>query len=482
MVGLVGYLPPGHLELRREVGADRVSREQHQLPHDVAAEEAALGAALLSAEARATVLEQLGQDDFYRPAHRTVYAAIRLLADRGDPVDPITVNAELTRQGALADVGGAPFLHTLTAAVPTVAHAGHYAARIVELATLRRLIDAGIHIAQLGHEDAMDAAAAVELARAIFEEVAGRVLATADAAPDAALEIDDFLNEPEPDYDFVVPGLLERGDRTILTGLEGAGKSVLGRQIAVQATAGIHPFTLETISPIRVLLVDCENSRAQVKRELRPLRLRAGSQLARGRLYVAVRPQGIDLYGDAASAAWLEARIRRATPDLMVLGPLYKLAGGDPTSEEVARKVSSVLDDLRVRYGFALRIEAHVPHGHQGGNRPERPYGASMWLRWPEFGLHLTQTGTLTHWRGQRDEREWPASLKRGGEWPWTPDRNPREVLWGRIVARVHEDGRTYPIAGMARLLGAGHGSVQRAIEAHQAKWSELKKGFGETQ
>jgi hypothetical protein len=256
---------------------------------------------------------------------------------------------------------------------------------------------------------------------------------------------------------------------------------VLGRQIAVQGTAGIHPFTLEAITPIRMLLVDCENSRAQVKRELRPLRLRAGSQLEPGRLYVAVRPQGIDLYGDPAAAAWLEARIRRATPDLMVLGPLYKLAGGDPTSEEVARKVSSVLDDLRVRYGFALLIEAHVPHG-QGGNRPERPYGASMWMRWPEFGLHLTQTGMLTHWRGQRDEREWPALLKRGGDWPWTPDRHPREVLWGRIVARVQEDGRTYPIAALARLLGAGHGSIQRAIEAHQAEWSALKKGFGETQ
>jgi AAA domain len=133
-----------------------------------------------------------------------------------------------------------------------------------------------------------------------------------------------------------------------------------------------------------------------------------------------VRPQGIDLYGDAASAAWLEARIRRATPDLLILGPLYKLAGDDPISEEVARKVASVLDDLRVRYGFALLIEAHVPHG-QGGNRPERPYGASMWLRWPEFGLHLAQTGMLTHWRGQRDEREWPAVLKRGGEWPSGP-------------------------------------------------------------
>jgi hypothetical protein len=362
--------------------------------------------------------------------------------------------------------------------VPTTANAAHYAARVAELATLRRLIDVGHRLVQLGHEDGMEAAVAGTVARQLLEETAGAAI-LGDSGVGAVLDIDDFLEEPEADYDWVIPGLLERGDRTIITGLEGIGKSVLFRQIATQACAGIHPFTLESISPIRALLVDCENSRAQVRREVRPLRVRAGVQLERGRLYIVVQPQGIDLYGEAASAAWLESKIRGATPDLVALGPLYKLASGDPTSEEVARKVSAVLDDLRVRYGFALLIEGHVPHGH-GGSRPPRPYGASMWLRWPEFGLHLSESGTLSHWRGQRDEREWPSSLKRGGDWPWTPDRDPREVLWGRIVARCHEDGRTYSIAGLARLLGAGHGSVQRAIEAHHTEWNELKKALGE--
>jgi hypothetical protein len=74
----------------------------------------------------------------------------------------------------------------------------------------------------------------------------------------------------------------------------------------------------------------------------------------------------------------------------------------------------------------------------------------------------------LSHWRGQRDQREWPASLKRGGDWPWMPDRDPREVLWGRIIARVHEDGRTYPIARLARLLASATG-----------RSSELSKSTG---
>ncbi len=455
--------------------------QRRQLPpHDLEAEEAALGAAMLSADALLVVLTTLAEDDFYRPAHRTVFAAVAALEAAGRPVDPVTVAAELDRQKALADVGGAPFLHTLVEAVPTAANAGTYAARVAELGGVRRLIDVGTRITQLGYERGMTAADAGGAARQILEQVAQR-MRTADSSLEVVQNIDDFLQAPEPDYDWVIPGLLERGDRTILTDLEGIGKSVLLRQIVTQASAGIHPFTLETITPIRALLIDCENSPPQVRREIRPLRLRAGVQLDPDRFSIVVQPQGIDLYGAPADATWLEAKIKGASPDLVALGPLYKLAFGDPTSEEVARKVSAILDALRVRYRFALVIEGHVPHG-KDGNRPTRPYGASMWLRWPEFGLHLTEAGTLSHWRGQRDEREWPSTLKRGGEWPWTPDQNPREVLWGRIVARVHQDGRTYSVNGLARLLGVGHGSVQRAVEAHRAEWDELRKGLGEAQ
>ena len=114
-------------------------------------------------------------------------------------------------------------------------------------------------------------------------------------------------------------------------------------------------------------------------------------------------------------------------PDLLIIGPLYKLHTGDPIDEQPAKTVAAFLDQLRAEHDLVVVLEAHSPHAPNGTKRPTRPYGASLWLRWPEFGIHLAKNGDLTHWRGPRDERDWPDALKRGGEWPWTPtDPNTR--------------------------------------------------------
>jgi AAA domain len=235
-----------------------------------------------------------------------------------------------------------------------------------------------------------------------------------------ATELDAFLDEPDLDYDWLIPEVLERGDRLILTGPEGGGKSTLLRQVGVQMASGIHPFTLEKIDPVRVLMVDLENSPRRVRREFRPLRLAAGDCYQTGRLHVEVEPAGIDLFGRVADRDRLAERVESTKAEVLIAGPLYKLAGGDPNLEEVARTVAGVLDRLRADHHLAMILEAHSPHAAKGFRRPTRPYGASLWLRWPEFGKHLDPGGRLTDWRGPRDERTWPRLLKRGGAWPWT--------------------------------------------------------------
>jgi replicative DNA helicase len=120
-------------------------------PQNIEAEMSVLGSMLLSKDAIADVVETLRSVDFYRPAHATVYDVIVDLYGRGDPADAVTVMAELTRRGELGRIGGAPYLHTLVSTVPTAASAAYYAKIVNEQAILRRLVEAGTRIVQLGY-------------------------------------------------------------------------------------------------------------------------------------------------------------------------------------------------------------------------------------------------------------------------------------------------------------------------------------------
>jgi replicative DNA helicase len=146
-----------------------VPEPDRQPPHNLEAEEAVLGAILAAGQLLAEVAAVLEEADFYRPAHRAIWRAILRLADRGQPTDPVTVLGELDHAGELADVGGGPFLHTLVAAVPTVANAAHYAQLVAEAARRRRVIDLGIRLA---HSDA-DPAVLAHLAGELADTSAG---------------------------------------------------------------------------------------------------------------------------------------------------------------------------------------------------------------------------------------------------------------------------------------------------------------------
>lgn len=120
-------------------------------PQDVDAERSVLGGMMISKDAIADVVEVLRGSDFYRPAHELVYEAVLDLYGRGEPADAITVADELTKRGELGRIGGAPYLHTLISTVPTAANAGYYARIVRERAVLRRLVEAGTRITQLGY-------------------------------------------------------------------------------------------------------------------------------------------------------------------------------------------------------------------------------------------------------------------------------------------------------------------------------------------
>ena len=121
-------------------------------PQDVHAEQSVIGGMLLSKDAIADVVEGLKGADFYRPAHELIYDAILDLYSRGEPADAITVADELAKRGDLQRVGGQAYLHQLIQAVPTAANAGYYAEIVRERGVLRRLVEAGTRIVQLGYQ------------------------------------------------------------------------------------------------------------------------------------------------------------------------------------------------------------------------------------------------------------------------------------------------------------------------------------------
>jgi hypothetical protein len=246
--------------------------------------------------------------------------------------------------------------------------------------------------------------------------------------PGLAPDVHDFLAVAD-EYHWLIEGLLERGDRLLLTGFEGLGKSVMVAQLAAMSAAGLHPFRPSiTFDPLRVLLVDRENSERQIRRKLRPLVQAAadtGHPIDRQRFFVLSRPDTLDL-GREEDRAWLSERVRAHKPDILFIGPLYKLHQQNLNDEQASRVIADALDMIRAEAGCALVIEAHSGHGDDH-DRNVRPIGSSLWRRWPEFGYGIRGTretvrGTPVQfkaWRGPREERDWPTTLHHGSPWPW---------------------------------------------------------------
>jgi replicative DNA helicase len=150
-------------------------------PHDLAAEQCVLGGMLLSKEALADVAEVMRPSDHSLPAHQVIHEAILELQARGGPVDAITVADHLQATRRLGKVGGAPYIHTLIASVPTAANAGYYARIVAKYAALRGLIEAGTRIGQYGWAldiDADEIPQRIEAAYRALDEATGRSAAT----------------------------------------------------------------------------------------------------------------------------------------------------------------------------------------------------------------------------------------------------------------------------------------------------------------
>ena len=121
-------------------------------PHDIEAEQAVIGSMLTDKEAVASAIETLKEEDFYREDNRLIYVAILNLYSRSEPIDIITVKAELESMGKFEQVGGLEYLADLPEKVPTTANVSKYIKIVEEKSTLRNLIRTANEIIDLGYD------------------------------------------------------------------------------------------------------------------------------------------------------------------------------------------------------------------------------------------------------------------------------------------------------------------------------------------
>ena len=211
-------------------------------PQDIDAERSTLGALMLSREVFQDVTDLVTGQDFYRPAHETIYRTILEIHAKGEPVDAVTVSGALRSSGDLDRVGGVTYLHELATGCHAPSAGGHYAAIMAKAAIRRRLVSAGQKIAQMAHQPG-DEGELVELARKAVDTTSKATTSTVQSfgeTIDAMLgqldEKPDYIPTPWAAVNEIIGGL-RPGGLYVVGARPSVGKSVVALQLAKAMTA-----------------------------------------------------------------------------------------------------------------------------------------------------------------------------------------------------------------------------------------------------
>lgn len=346
-------------------------------PYDLEAEQSLLGAMLLSPEATSETIEKVTADDFYREAHKLIFAAISKLFLLGEPADPITVAAELERLGQLEKAGGKPYLLNLVNIVPTAANAPYYAEILQKLSVFRSLISAATKIAALGYEGAEDVEALIDKAESLIFEISKKRISERFAHINDLLtenwELMDKLAKSHTDITGLATGFsdldyytsgLQPSDLIIVAARPAMGKTSLAlgiaRNVALLTQKAVAIFSLE-MSKLQITqrLLSCE-AMVESQRLRSPARLTDEEShrlvVATGRL--AKMPIFID---DTANITIMEirAKTRRLVSkhDLgLIIVDYLQLIQGRNRAENRQQEISEISRSLKI-----LGRELNVP-------------------------------------------------------------------------------------------------------------------------
>jgi replicative DNA helicase len=231
-------------------------------PHDDVAEQSVLGAILLDKDAMVDVAEFLRADHFYKESHALIFSAMLALYESHEPIDVVSLTAQLKSDGNLKAVGGASYLSDLLNIVPTSAHAQRYGRIIQENHTKRELVQVGARITELAFKDEGSAISIVDSAEqqifAISQQATKRdFIPIKDALASSFDRLDELHKRAGglrgvptgfSDLDFRLAGMQD-SNLLILAARPGTGKTAMilniAQYVAVKLKIPVGIFSLE---------------------------------------------------------------------------------------------------------------------------------------------------------------------------------------------------------------------------------------------
>jgi replicative DNA helicase len=352
-------------------------RSEHRLPpQNLEAEMSVLGGVLLENEALHRALETLRPDDFYRDAHRKIFAALITLAERNEPADLVTLTSVLKERSALDEIGGSSYLATLVAYVPTAANIGYYCKLVKEASIARELIRVATEIAGRGYEGGEVESVLDWAEQSIFRIATMKTrpafYSTGEIVKDAIHAIERLYDRQEAitgvptgfaDLDNLTSGL-QPSDLIIIAGRPSMGKTAFCLNIVEHAAlysgkptpAAIFSLEMSKEQLVQRLLcsvahIDANRVRTgKLAHSEFPMLINAASEISAAPIYIDDTP--------AISILELRSKARRLKTEknvgLIVVDYLQLMQG--TSVENRQQEISEISRSLK-----ALAKELHVP-------------------------------------------------------------------------------------------------------------------------
>ena len=345
-------------------------------PQNIEAEQAVLGTVLIQDKALLKVIDLLQPGDFYRDAHKTIYAAMMALFDKHEPHDLITVTGLLSDQNKLEDVGGAAYLASLTDIIPFTGTLVHHARIIRKKSILRRLIQTSTEVAARCYDAQDDIDTLVDEAEKTIFEIAHSKKGEgfqpmSSVVPKAFDRINRLFDKQEhitgvatgyDELDRMTAGL-QPAEMIILAARPSMGKTALAMNIVQHAAmigkVPVAVFSLEMSVESLALRMLCslgpiDSQRIRTGRLIDsdwPKLTRATGMLSEAPIYIDDTP-GLTVLEMRA-----KARRLKSEQDLgLIVVDYLQLMQGKSSSENRAQEISDISRSLK-----AMAKELNVP-------------------------------------------------------------------------------------------------------------------------